>query len=98
MDTVGFDQNRFEEIKAQMADFLKQVGFSPKDVSFVPISGLSGVGVSEAFTGEAGWFKGKNLFQIFESIPIPDRTALRARPLRASVTETTEDNKVSSLF
>lgn len=93
MDKVSFTRARFEEIKAQMMDFLKTVGFQKKDVDFCPISGLNGVGVNSSYSGEASWFDGSTLLQLFQKLSIPDRTTLRNRPLRASVTEFSEDNK-----
>jgi len=93
MDTVGFQKSRFDEIKVQMTDFLKTVGFGKKDIDFCPISGLSGVGVQTAYSGDAAWYDGPTLLELFENIKIPERTALRNRPLRASVSEFSEDTK-----
>ncbi|KAH9261517.1 translation elongation factor Tu [Batrachochytrium salamandrivorans] len=43
MDQVEWDQARFESIQSTLQDFLiKQVGFAPSEVVFVPVSGLTG--------------------------------------------------------
>ena len=41
----------------------------------------------------APWYSGDNLLEHFRRISIPDRTALRQRPLRATVLEYGSDSK-----
>ena len=74
-----------------MANFLKQIGFGKSE--FIPISGLTGAGVNISASSDASWYKGKSLIELMETIDVPDRTALRHRPLRATVNEYGEDNK-----
>lgn len=40
--TVNWSKDRFDEIRNQMADYLKRVGYNPKNIPFVPISGWYG--------------------------------------------------------
>lgn len=42
MDVADWSQARFEEIRQQMSGFLTSTGFQPKNISFVPCSGLEG--------------------------------------------------------
>lgn len=42
MDMVEFRQNRFEEIKKEIGDYIKKVGYQPDKVLFIPISGFHG--------------------------------------------------------
>jgi len=94
LDQIGFDQTRFDDIKRQLTDFLKSASFDvKKKVTFIPISALSGVGVKIPYAGECSWFKGPTLLEFFNTITPPDRSALRARPLRASVVEISEEPK-----
>jgi len=49
LDTVDWDQNRFNEIKDKLGKFLRQqVRFSESDVKFVPVSGLTGANLVKA--------------------------------------------------
>ncbi|CAL8081636.1 unnamed protein product [Calicophoron daubneyi] len=85
MDTVDWDQSRFEAIKSQMSSFLKSLSLS--NVLFVPVSGLTGVGLLPRGSGTSqreedkkaeekltSWYKGPCLLDIIDSIPSPDRT------------------------
>lgn len=42
LDTVGWSQERFQEVVGKLGAFLKQAGFRESDVTFVPCSGLTG--------------------------------------------------------
>ncbi|KAJ2517129.1 translation elongation factor EF-1 alpha [Coemansia sp. RSA 1939] len=57
MDSVKYDQARFTEITKEVANFIKKVGFNPKSVPMVPISGWKGDNMI-APSENMGWFKG----------------------------------------
>lgn len=57
MDTAQWKQERFEEIKKETTNFIKKVGFNPKQVAFVPISGFHGDNMLEA-SANMPWYKG----------------------------------------
>jgi len=42
MDTTKWSESRFEEIVKETSNFIKKVGYNPKTVAFVPISGWHG--------------------------------------------------------
>ena len=43
LDTVNWSKERFDEIIVKLGKFLKtQVGFKESDLTFVPVSGLTG--------------------------------------------------------
>jgi len=48
---------RFGEIEKEVSGYIKKIGFNPKTVPFVPISGWHGDNMLEASTN-MGWFKG----------------------------------------
>ena len=89
MDAVQWSRERFDQIKSDVNGFLKSIGFSK--TKFVPISGLTGEGVCQKAPAE--WYKGDDLLSHFRQIPLPDRVALRQRPLRATVLEYGSDSK-----
>jgi len=89
MDSCEWSQARFDQIKKDVNSFLKTIGFTK--TQFVPISGLTGDGVCQS--APASWYSGDNLLEHFRRISIPDRTALRQRPLRATVLEYGSDSK-----
>jgi len=67
-----YSNERFEEIKKEISEFLKKVGYNPKSVPFVPISGWHGDNMLEASTNMP-WFKSWN---ITDRKDIPDATGV----------------------
>lgn len=82
---------RFEEIKKEVEGYLKKIGYNPKAVAFVPISGWNGDNMLEP-SEKMGWYKGwaverkegnasgKTLFEALDSILPPSRPT--DKPLR----------------
>lgn len=63
MDTTGWSQARYEEIVKEVSNFIKKVGYNPKTVAFVPISGFHGDNMIEASTN-CPWYKGKTFLYL----------------------------------
>ena len=77
MDLVEFSEARFNEIQAEYANFVSQLGDrKPSNIIFTPISALNGdnvVNVSE----NTPWYKGETLMGTLESVEINRDTAQR---------------------
>ncbi|QPG76507.1 translation elongation factor EF-1 alpha [Brettanomyces nanus] len=91
MDSVKWSEERFEEIKKEVSNFIKKVGYNPKKVPFVPISGWNGDNMIEPSTNcpwykgwtkeaKSGVVKGKTLLEAIDSIEPPSRPV--NKPLR----------------
>ena len=52
-----FSEKRFTEIQTEVSNYVKKVGFNPKSVSFVPISGWHGDNMIKA-SENMSWYKG----------------------------------------
>jgi len=52
-----YSESRFNEIKGEVEKYIKKVGYNPKAVAFVPISGWHGDNMLEQSTNMS-WFKG----------------------------------------
>jgi len=86
-----YSEARFKEIVKEVEAYIKKIGYNPKQVPFVPISGWHGDNMLEASTNMS-WFKGwnceksgtkmdgKTLMQALDSIEPPKRPT--DRPLR----------------
>ncbi|KAH8365694.1 hypothetical protein KR093_003512 [Drosophila rubida] len=87
LDTVGWSQERFQEIVHKLKAFLKQAGFKESDVSFTPCSGLTGENLSKGAQEPAlkSWYKGSHLLDVIEHFKVPERAI--DRPLRMSVSD-----------
>ncbi|KAF4572865.1 translation elongation factor EF-1 alpha [Pleurotus pulmonarius] len=91
MDTTKWSEDRFNEIIKETSNFIKKVGYNPKAVAFVPISGWHGDNMLEESTNmpwykgwtketKAGVVKGKTLLDAIDAIEPPVRPS--DKPLR----------------
>ncbi|CEH12190.1 elongation factor 1-alpha [Ceraceosorus bombacis] len=91
MDTTKYSEDRFNEIIKETSTFIKKVGYNPKSVAFVPISGWHGDNMIEPTTNMPwykGWEKetkagkstGKTLLDAIDAIEPPSRPT--DKPLR----------------
>merc|ERR1712033_65867 len=55
-----YSKDRYEEIVKEVSNYVKKIGYNPKTVAFVPISGWHGDNMIEASTN-MGWYKGWNV-------------------------------------
>lgn len=86
-----YSETRFNEIKKEVEGYVKKVGYNPKAVAFVPISGWHGDNMIEP-SANMGWYKGwsveskagkasgKTLLEALDSITPPERP--KHKPLR----------------
>jgi len=58
--TVNYGEARFEEIKKEVSEYLKKVGYNPEKIAFIPISGWVGDNMIEPSTNMP-WYKGPTL-------------------------------------
>merc|ERR1712002_702356 len=87
-----YSKARFEEIVKEVSNYVKKIGYNPKSVAFVPISGWHGDNMLEESsnmpwykgwtkeTKEGGKKSGKTLFATLDSIDKPKRP--KDSPLR----------------
>jgi elongation factor 1-alpha len=86
-----YSESRFEEIKKEVSDYIKKIGYNPAAVAFVPISGWNGdnmLEVSEKMSWFKGWkvtrkdgnAEGKCLIEALDAILPPSRPT--DKPLR----------------
>merc|ERR1711981_1487438 len=87
-----YSEGRFTEIVKEVSNYVKKIGYNPKAVAFVPISGWHGDNMIEASTNmpwykgwnketkEVGKASGKTLFEALDSINEPTRPS--DKPLR----------------
>lgn len=51
-----YSDKRFQEIQNEVSQYIKKIGFNPKAVAFVPISGWNGDNMLEP-SEKMGWYK-----------------------------------------
>ncbi|MDJ8948198.1 translation elongation factor EF-1 subunit alpha, partial [Clostridium perfringens] len=84
-----YSEARFKEISKEVEAYIKKIGYNPKAVAFVPISGWHGDNMLEA-SDKMPWFKGwnvdrkagkasgKTLYEALDSILPPERPTDKA--------------------
>lgn len=86
LDTVDWSPARFEEIVQQMQQFLTNAGFSMKNVTFVPMSGLTGINVvRKPDDNVIPWYNGPSLLEVLETSNKHTRAV--DKPLRLVISE-----------
>jgi len=86
-----YSEARYKEIVKEVSNYVKKIGYNPKGIAFVPISGWHGDNMVQA-TENMPWYKGwsmerkegnasgKTLFEALDSITPPVRPS--SKPLR----------------
>ena len=96
LDTVAWSQDRFDEIQQQVSAFLTPAGFQPKNVSFLPCSGLAGANiVSRTTNPAAAWYTGPIFLEQLETSE-PFTRALE-KPFRLPIDDISRSNAQSPL-
>jgi len=75
--TVAYGHARYEEIVNEVSNFVKKIGYNPKNIPFVPISGWNGDNMLER-SANLPWWKGPTLIEAIDSITPPERPVDKA--------------------
>ncbi len=77
--SVNYSEERYNEIKKEVCEFLKKVGYKPDTIPFIPISGWNGDNMLER-SANTPWYKGPTLIEALDKIEPPKRPT--EKPLR----------------
>ena len=79
MDATEYNEDRFKEVKGNVAEYLTKVGYKTDTMNFVPISGFEGDNILEQ-SPNMPWYTGPTLCQALDQFKQPKRPSLK--PLR----------------
>jgi len=79
MDSCNYEESRYNDIKEEVSNYLKKVGYKPAKINFVPISGWVGDNMIER-SANMGWYKGPFLLEALDQVTPPKRPT--DKPLR----------------
>lgn len=72
MDTVNYDKAKFEGVKTEVSQLLKQVGYKVDEVPFIPISAWKGDNVFKKSENMA-WYTGPTLYEQMDLFKEPEK-------------------------
>ncbi len=74
-ESVKWSKERYDKIKSDLSTFLKNCGYNlEKHVHWIPISGLTGEGLSEPISNhKCPWYSGPTLLELLDSLENPPR-------------------------
>jgi len=76
-NSVMYGSARYEEIKEEVSNYLKKVGYKPAKIPFVPISGWVGDNMIDRSTN-MDWYKGPTLLEALDACQPPKRPTDKA--------------------
>jgi elongation factor 1-alpha len=71
MDSVNYDEARFNKVKEEVSNLLKTVGYKLDKISFIAGSGQKGDNIAKKSTNMP-WYKGPTVMEQFDSFPQPE--------------------------
>lgn len=72
MDLVDYDEGRFKELKKEVSDLLKIVGYKPDEIPFVPLSAFKGDNITEK-SENMGWYDGPTFLESLDTLKPPEK-------------------------
>jgi elongation factor 1-alpha len=82
MDTADWKEERYNEVRDEIKDLLKIVGFPIDKINFVPVSAWTGDNLAEK-SDKMPWYKGPSLTEALDAIELPPKPT--DKPLRIPV-------------
>ncbi|MCD6404079.1 MAG: translation elongation factor EF-1 subunit alpha [Nanoarchaeota archaeon] len=72
MDTVKYEEKRFNEVKEDVEKYLKGVGYDTSKILFIPVSALEGENVTKKPT-KMPWYKGPTFLEALDTFEVPEK-------------------------
>ncbi|TAJ44199.1 translation elongation factor EF-1 subunit alpha [Methanofollis fontis] len=72
MDAADYSEKRYNEVKEQLSQLLKMVGFKPADVPFIPMSSFEGVNISKK-SDKTPWYNGPTVLESLDLLKEPEK-------------------------
>jgi len=82
MDMAKYEEKRFNEVKEQVSNLLKTVGYKPDTVQFIPMAALKGDNVFNK-SENMSWYSGPTLIQAIDKLEVPQKPT--DLPLRLAI-------------
>jgi elongation factor 1-alpha len=82
MDAANYDEARFKTVKDEVSKLLKNVGYNPDKIDFVPVSAWIGDNVAKK-SDKMAWYSGPTLLEALDKLTLPAKPL--DKPLRLPI-------------
>jgi elongation factor 1-alpha len=82
MDAVNYDRVKFEEVKKDVTNLLKNIGYKIEDVPMIPISAYMGDNIAKK-SDKTPWYNGPTLLEALDALKVPEKPM--TKPLRLPI-------------
>ena len=82
MDRVNYDEARYKELKGQLLELLKTVGYKEENLVFIPVSAYEGENITKP-SEKMKWFDGPTFLEALDMMKVPEKPV--QLPLRIPV-------------
>jgi elongation factor 1-alpha len=72
MDTVNYDESKFNKVKDEVSQVLKTAGYKLNEIKFIAISSLKGENIIKK-SDKMPWYKGPTLLELFDEFKEPEK-------------------------
>jgi elongation factor 1-alpha len=72
MDASKYDEKRFNEVKEELTQLIKMVGYKPDQVHFIPMSAFEGDNISSK-SANTPWYTGPTLLEALDLLSEPEK-------------------------
>jgi elongation factor 1-alpha len=72
MDAAKYDEKRYKEVKEELSQLIKMVGYKPDDVYFIPMSAFEGDNISSK-SANTPWYDGVTLLEALDTLQEPEK-------------------------
>ena len=83
MDTVNYDESRFNQVKEEVGKLLTSIGYKVDEIPFIPLSAYVGDNVVKK-SDKMGWYKGETLLKTMD-VSIKEKEKPIDKPLRLPI-------------
>jgi len=80
--SVNWSEDRYNEVKNEVSDLLKSVGFKIENVDFVPVSAWTGDNITKS-SDKMPWYKGPTIVEALDKFVVPPKPL--DKPLRIPI-------------
>jgi len=82
MDLAGYREERYQEVRKEVAAYLRSIGVNAIDITFLPIAAREGANIRSR-SSAMPWYEGPTLLEALDAVPQP--AAASDLPLRLTV-------------